>query len=380
MKQRYGFTLFENPSEFAAWLKKQKKYGYTGIQEHHMYEPSYKCWKEDALTRQKNIKDFHVNTNHWGDIAQHFSTFPDGSIVTGRSLSKTVAIGIKGWNTKKICIENYGDFDKRHDNMTDAQKKSVIALTALLCEHEGIKPSTSTIKYHCWFTAGGVYLGDFDKYKSCKTCPGTGFFGGNTKSSMKKNFLPLVKKYLTDKSITITPAPIPSTKDSDEVIPNGLADKKALVIGCEKLNVRKNRPDKEGTLAAVIDTVVSGTRVTIGYVADGWASIFYTKEEHSMNGFVNVKYLDLIEDTKKETTVPITDGDYDTQATVVCETSLNIREARPGASGLAKSIDSLPNGTKVTLGYVYQNWGSVFYVKDGKNKSGFVNVKYLKIG
>lgn len=380
MKQKYGFILFENLSEFATWLKKQKKYGYTGIQEHHMYQPSYKNWKEDPLVRQKNIKDFHINTNHWGDIAQHFSTFPDGSIVTGRSLSKTTAIGIKGWNTKKICIENYGDFDSGHDVMTTAQKNTIIALTALLCEHEGITPSTSTIKYHCWFTAGGVYLGDFDKYKSCKTCPGTSFFGGNTKAKMKANFLPLVKKYINDKSITITPAPTPA-KDSDEIIPNGLADKEALVVGCEKLNVRKNRPDKDGNLASVVDTVASGTRVTIGYVADGWASIFYVKDKVNMSGFVNVKYLDLIEETKKETATPITNGDYDAEATVVCKTSLNVRETRPDSSGtLADVIDTIPNGTKVTLGYVYQNWGSIFYIKDGKTKSGFVNVKYLKIG
>lgn len=193
MKQKYDFIEFENIKEFSTWLDKQPKYGYTGIQEHHMAAPSYKQWPEDLLIRQNNIKDYHKSLG-WGDIAQHFSTAPNGHIVTGRSLAKTTAIGIKGWNTKKICIENYGNFDV--DIMTQEQKDTIIALTALLCLHEGITPSTDTIRYHCWFTTGGTYLGDYNKYNSCKTCPGKKFFGGNTKEKMKANFLPLVKKYM----------------------------------------------------------------------------------------------------------------------------------------------------------------------------------------
>ena len=116
MKTKNGFTEFENIKEFKTWLAKQKVTRKVNrLQVHHMWMPDYSCWgKDNALRRQKNTKYYHINTNHWGDIAQHFSVFPDGHIVTGRSLNKT-PIGIKGWNTNAICVEIYGNFDKGED-------------------------------------------------------------------------------------------------------------------------------------------------------------------------------------------------------------------------------------------------------------------------
>ena len=58
-------------------------------------------------------------------IAQHFTIFPNGKIVTGRSLANTTAIGIRGWNYNKICIEIYGNFDHGQDVMTNEQKQAV---------------------------------------------------------------------------------------------------------------------------------------------------------------------------------------------------------------------------------------------------------------
>ena len=106
-ESRYGFTKM-NVNEFKGWLQKQGNYKYTGIQIHHTYSPSYKNFykanggHEDELTRQNNMKSFHVNTNGWDDIAQHFTIFPNGAIVTGRNLANTTAIGIRGWNYNKI--------------------------------------------------------------------------------------------------------------------------------------------------------------------------------------------------------------------------------------------------------------------------------------
>lgn len=200
---KYGFTRFDNINEFSTWLDKQPKYSYTGIQVHHTASPSYKNFyksngtTEDELTRQNNMKSFHVNTNGWGDIAQHFTIFPNGKIVTGRSLAKTTAIGITGWNSKKICIEIYGNFDRGQDTMNDTQKNAVIACYALLCKKFKLTPSASTIRCHAWFTSGGTYLGTYIAGKSRKTCPGTNFMGfGNTKEAFEKNFYPAVKKYM----------------------------------------------------------------------------------------------------------------------------------------------------------------------------------------
>lgn len=202
MKTGYGFTEFESLSEFKTWLNKQNvTRTVTRLQVHHMYLPDYSCWKTDnALRRQNNTKSYHIKTNKWDDIAQHFSVFPDGHIVTGRSLNKT-PIGIKNWNTAAICVEIYGNFDKGRDSMTEAQKKAVIALYGELCKKFKLTPSTSTIRPHCWFTASGTYLGDYSKSKSAKSCPGTNFMGyGNTKTGFAK-FITDVKNYIDSSSV-----------------------------------------------------------------------------------------------------------------------------------------------------------------------------------
>ncbi|MGM9544179.1 MAG: peptidoglycan-binding protein [Romboutsia timonensis] len=206
MKQAYGFTEFETIEEFKAWLNKQKVTRLINkLQVHHMYAPSYANWKtDDPLRRQYNTKYFHVHTNKWSDIAQHFSIFPDGHIVTGRSLNLT-PVGIVGWNTNAICIEIYGNFDK--DVMYEEQKNAIIACYALLAKKFNIPIDSSGIRPHCWFTASGTYLGDYNSSKSCKTCPGLKFFGGNTKANFEANFYPAVKKYLTTGETPVTSEP-----------------------------------------------------------------------------------------------------------------------------------------------------------------------------
>ena len=201
MKTGYGFTEFESIAEFKTWLAKQKvTRTVTRLQVHHMWLPDYSCWaKDNALRRQKNTKDFHINTNHWDDIAQHFSIYPNGHIVTGRSLNKT-PIGIRSWNTNAICVEIYGNFDKGHDKMKEAQKEAVIALYGELCKKFDLTPSTLTVRPHAWFTAGGTYLGDYSASRSAKTCPGTNFMGiGNTKKVFVNKFYPMIKEYMNDK-------------------------------------------------------------------------------------------------------------------------------------------------------------------------------------
>ena len=206
---KYGFTKM-TPAEFKTWIHKQGNYKYTGLQVHHTWMPDYSCFykadgkHEDELTRQYNTQQYHKKTNGWGDIAQHFTIFPNGAIVTGRKLSNTTAIGIKGWNSNKICIEIYGNFDKGKDVMTKEQKEAVITVYGELCKKFNITPSVSTIRCHAWFTAGGTYLGDYNKSKSAKTCPGTNFMGfGNSKAAIRDNFIPLIQNYISGKTTTI---------------------------------------------------------------------------------------------------------------------------------------------------------------------------------
>lgn len=209
MKIKNGFTLIENNKEIKTYLDKEVvSRKITKIQVHHMAAPDYNTWKNTDLKKwtephfgRTESLDSYGETK-WGSkdskgkyIAQHFNVFPDGKITTGRSLNNT-PIGISGWNTNAICIETYGNFDKGKDVMNEVQKQAVIALVAELCVRFKITPSFDTIRYHSWFTSKGVFLGGYVPGKSTKTCPGTNFFGGNTRDAFEENFLPLVKKYI----------------------------------------------------------------------------------------------------------------------------------------------------------------------------------------
>ena len=257
---RYGFTKM-SVNEFKSWLQKQGNYNYTGIQIHHTASPSYKHFykadgtHEDELTRQNNMKSFHVNTNGWDDIAQHFTIFPNGKIVTGRSLANTTAIGIRGWNYNKICIEIYGNFDHGQDVMTNEQKQAVIAVYGELCKKFNITPSISTIRCHAWFTAGGSYLGDYVAGRSVKSCPGTNFMGfGNTKAAIENNFIPLVEEYILNSSTNTASA---STSNY------------LVKINTYSLNVRKD----PRVSSNITTTVKRGEVYTITEIQNGWGKL-----------------------------------------------------------------------------------------------------------
>ena len=102
-----------------------------------------------------------------------------------------VPAGIKGANTGAIAIECLGNFDRGADVMTSEQKDAVIGILKVLTEKFSLDPKESII-YHSWWTSGGKNLGDYIRGESCKTCPGTNFFGGNTKKAFEENLLPLL--------------------------------------------------------------------------------------------------------------------------------------------------------------------------------------------
>lgn len=161
------------------------------IQLHHTYSPS----QADSMGRtpesmQQAMRNYHVNTRHFADIAQHFTVFAGGTILTGRPLDKDPA-GIYGANHKAICIECVGNFDS--EKPTKEQEQSIVMLLKTLLKHYNLDPAKAIV-YHCWYTAKGEKIGTYRRDKSCKTCPGTNFFGGNTRTSFEKNLLPLLKE------------------------------------------------------------------------------------------------------------------------------------------------------------------------------------------
>ena len=263
MKSVYGFTRFDTDEEFKNWLKnKSVTRTVNKLQIHHTGSPSYSNFfksngtHEDELTRQKNMKSFHVNSRGMSDIAQHFTVFPNGKIVTGRSLNSNPA-GITGWNTGAICVEIYGNFDKGQDTMKDAQKKAVIMLYGELCKKFKLTPSTNTIRCHAWFTSGGTYLGDYYPSKSRKSCPGTAFMGfGNSKSAIANNFIPLVKNYISGGSA--------STSTSNSTSSLGV-----YKVNVDELNVRQG----PGTSYPITTVVHKGEAYTIVSMSGSWGKL-----------------------------------------------------------------------------------------------------------
>ncbi len=276
METKNGFTRFDTINEFKTWLNKQNiKRKINKLQVHHTYLPSYKNWPEDELTRQHNMKEYHMHTNGWSDIGQHFTIFPNGKIVTGRSLNTNPA-GIKGWNDNAICIEIYGDFDKGKDMMKIEQEESVVACYGLLCKKFNITPSINTIRCHGWFTSSGTYLGGYSKSKSCKTCPGTNFMGiGNTKSVFVKNFYPKIKDYMMKcESINGNTSTNESTNRNDgKSYTTGIY--KVTVKG---LNIRKG----PGTNYDIVGVIRDKGSYTIVKVSGSWG---YLK---SKAGWINI--------------------------------------------------------------------------------------------
>ena len=171
-------------------IKRTVKY----IQLHHTYSPSYSHFDGNNHTvLQKNMKNYHIKTNGWTDIAQHFTIFPDGKILSGRNLDIAPA-GIYGANSNGICIECLGNFDNGKDLMTDEQRKSVVAVVKILLDKFKLK-AEENVTYHAWWSSDGRDLGDYVRGHSVKTCPGTNFFVGNTLTAYEKNLMPLIKNY-----------------------------------------------------------------------------------------------------------------------------------------------------------------------------------------
>lgn len=190
-----GFTKF-NVSEFETWIAGiSVSRTVTRVQQHHTYIPSYSQFNgSNHFSLQNGMRNHHVNNNGWSDIGQHFSIFPDGAIVTGRSLNKSPAC-IYGANARSLCIENVGFFDSGKDNMRNAQKDAIIAVTAAILKRFSAIPQNSTgIVYHHWFdlNTGARRNGA----GTTKSCPGTNFFGGNKVADFDANFLPLVQASL----------------------------------------------------------------------------------------------------------------------------------------------------------------------------------------
>lgn len=190
--QQDGFILFEDAGEMRKWLHELEIWrGIDRLLIHHTWQPNYKSFNgSNHFALQKGMQRFHMRDRGWIDIGQHFSTFPDGTVMTGRSLEFDPAC-TRGANLGAICIENVGNFDEDGDVMADAHRECILETSAYICERWGIPINAEHILYHHWFDLNTGRRTDGTGVT--KSCPGTGFFGGNSVEAADAFFMPLVK-------------------------------------------------------------------------------------------------------------------------------------------------------------------------------------------
>lgn len=270
METKSGFTKMTS-KEFEAYISNLKiARTILFVQQHHTYIPSYIHFKgNNHFDLQKGMKNTHINVNGWADIGQHFTIFPDGSILTGRSIEKSPAC-ITGNNANAICIENLGNFDSVADEMTEAQRNAIVIVTTALCKKFSFIPDANTIVYHHWFNlATGVRNNGSGNNKSC---PGTNFFGGNKVVDCKNHFIPLIKQKLNTVISNDTPSLLVSKYVS--VISNTLNIRTGA--GTDHPVSKDRTPALLGSVLRVYEEKKGWYRISSS--APHWVNSRYTKE------------------------------------------------------------------------------------------------------
>lgn len=254
-----------NIEEFESYIS-NLKIGRTVLflQQHHTYKPSYIHFDgNNHFNLQKGMKQYHVTQNGWMDIGQHFTTFPDGAIVTGRNIEFSPAC-IYGNNANAVCVENVGNFDKGADIMSKSQKEAIIRMTAALCRKFNLAVDTNKIVYHHWFDLSNGQRNN--GARNNKSCPGTNFFGGNKVEDCQKNFLPLVNSIVEANSFNLLSIPL----------------LKYVCVTAEKLNIRKGA----GASYSIISErspVSQGATLRVFEEKNGWLKIS-SSDGHWVNG------------------------------------------------------------------------------------------------
>ncbi|RAP73888.1 LysM peptidoglycan-binding domain-containing protein [Paenibacillus montanisoli] len=200
-----GKFVLMTRDEFKDWIFNQKfNRVVRKIQQHHTFQPSYKEFNgSNHFAMLQGMEEFHVSGMKWSMISQQLTTFPDGKVAVGRpfdmppegSFGLLNPAAMHKIEADAIAIENVGDFDAGHNQMTAEQRETIVTVAALLMLKYGLAPSVDSITYHHWWDINsGERVLDNGAGHAIKTCPGTGFFGGNSTVDAKNNFYPLVRQ------------------------------------------------------------------------------------------------------------------------------------------------------------------------------------------
>jgi hypothetical protein len=189
--------VFNNADDFIKWLDQNfGDYIDKHIKEqhtHHTFKPDHSNYpKYNTLQMHKNMRNFHMNTNGWSDIAQNITIGKDGDIVTGRDIH-LVPVSATGHNgtadSHPFAYEMIGNFDIGNDKFEGKQLESAIKISRYFYKKGKV------VKFHRELL--------LPNGKVPKTCPGTGI--------EKDWFMSLVKddKYDSPKKVVVKPVEKP---------------------------------------------------------------------------------------------------------------------------------------------------------------------------
>lgn len=326
METKNGFTKL-TLAEFEVWVAKLRiARTIRTLQQHHTYLPNYSSFKNDNhFAIQQGMERHHVQSNGWSAIGQHFTSFPDGTILTGRSLESSPAC-IYGFNANSICIEHVGNFDKGKDQLTPEHQATIIGMSAAICKKFNIPVNTDRIVYHHWFnlSTGKRNNGTGGN----KSCPGSNFFGGNKVADCEANFIPKIKAELAGS--------VENKPDSVLI--------KYVAVSSKTLNIRKGAGISFGK-ATDRQSATLGAILRVYEVSDNWYRIS-SSSQHWVYGIYTIEV----------------------KQAVVTAASLNARSG-PGTSHA--KVDAYIKGTELWIEAEQGDWCKVLF------EDRWVNKKYL---
>ncbi|HSJ69237.1 MAG TPA: SH3 domain-containing protein [Anditalea sp.] len=304
------------PNEFTQWLSEQSiARTLLSIQQHHTWNPRYLHFTGDNhFDIQLAMRNYHIGVNGWADIGQHFTIFPDGMILTGRSLERVPAC-IFGHNANSLCIEHLGNFDIGGDVMAAAQRDASIHVTARLCTKFNLPVNPFSIVYHHWFNLANGSRNNGNGNN--KTCPGTSFFGGNKVEDCINNFLPLIQNEIDTPTIT--------NRNPSHLLKN-------VMVIASRLNIRMG-PGSRFPIAAEREAASAGAVLRVYRERDGWYKISNSQENWVASRFTR-----------------------EARRATVNASTLNVRIG-PGAN--FPRVDSLVQGEEIFIVETINDWSKI---------------------
>ncbi|HEY0173159.1 MAG TPA: caspase family protein [Pyrinomonadaceae bacterium] len=160
------------PAEFADLLA---RFRFTrkinAVHMHHTWRPRHRDYR--GLATIESIWRFHTVDNGWGDIAQHVTIAPDGSIWTGRGWNEPPA-SAAGHNGNRAAgpfmFEMIGDFDGGRDSFRSPQRDAALEVIARV-QHQFQLPVES-LRFH--------------NQMSSKSCPGSALRYGEVLAAVRE--------------------------------------------------------------------------------------------------------------------------------------------------------------------------------------------------